>query len=98
MSKHTPGPWTWGDDYWGLYGSGPDNEVLSDATYENMWLSFGNKREANGRLIAAAPDMLAALREIAATVVYAPEGGHEEVAECVRIARCAIAKATGESA
>ncbi len=31
------------------------------------------------------------LEEIAATVVYAPEGGHEEVAECVRLARAALA-------
>ncbi len=49
----------------------------------------------HARLLIAAPDLLAALKDIAETVVHAPEGGHEEVADCVRIARAAIRKAEG---
>ena len=64
MSQHTPGPWIWGKDYDGLYGAGPDNEVLTYASYEGMWLAYGSHREANALLIAAAPDLLEALREM----------------------------------
>jgi hypothetical protein len=52
--------------------------------------------------VAAAPSLLSevaalrkALEEIAGTVVYAPEGGHEEVAECVRIAHTALVATYG---
>ncbi len=60
MSKHTPGPWVWGEDYRGLFGSGPNNEVLSWYAYEGMHLIQGNT-EANARLIAAAPRMYAVI-------------------------------------
>ncbi len=56
--SYTKGPWIWGDDYTGLYGAGPKNEVLEYGSYEGMWLTHHNTREANARLIAAAPDMM----------------------------------------
>ena len=62
---HTPGPWTWGDNFRGLYGSGQDNEILCHEPYEGMWLNFSKSMEANARLIAAAPDLLAALELVA---------------------------------
>jgi hypothetical protein len=65
MSKHTPGPWAWGANYDGLYGAGPDNDVLTHQSYENMWLAYkrtAGEREANARLIAAAPELLEALQ------------------------------------
>jgi hypothetical protein len=62
-AKHTPGPWIWGDDYRGLYGAGPDNEVLCHASYEGMWLSHKPNREADARLIAAAPELLDELQK-----------------------------------
>lgn len=62
-AQHTPGPWSWGDNHKGLYGSGQNNEVISYFPYEGMALICGNT-EANARLIAAAPDMLTALEAI----------------------------------
>jgi len=61
-NKFTPGPWIWGSGYRGLYGAGPDNEVLDYEPYENMWLAHTEHREANARLIAAAPALLEALQ------------------------------------
>jgi hypothetical protein len=87
-AKYTPGPWTWGENFRGLYGEGPDNEILTYEPYEGMWLTYCNAREANARLIAAAPDLLEALRDVL------------RVVDCVvvefDVARAAIAKAEGK--
>jgi len=61
VQAHTKGPWIWDKDFNGLYGAGPDNVVLSYASYEGMWLAYSEHRQANARLISAAPDLLAAL-------------------------------------
>lgn len=83
-TKHTPGPWTWGQNYNGLYGAGKDNEVLCHAPYEGMWLRFGDQSKANAKLIAAAPDLLEALVSI-----Y-----DRRTDETMEKARAAIKKAT----
>jgi hypothetical protein len=90
-AKHTPGPWIWGDDYRGLYGAGPNNEVLCHASYEGMWLRYGPQQEANAHLIAAAPELL--------------EAAQKALDECCdlistdagRALQYAIAKARGEA-
>jgi hypothetical protein len=69
MNKHTPGPWTieedlnYGDEFW--YG-GPEGftitvgpAVLGDTTKRRI-----PEHLANARVIAAAPDMLACLKEL----------------------------------
>jgi hypothetical protein len=62
MSKHTPGPWTfghWGNDFW----IGTDKSGLSGKVARVIW-DMGEAVEEgreNARLIAAAPDMYAAL-------------------------------------
>lgn len=48
--------------------------------------------DANARLIAAAPDLLEALRWM---VLRAEEGGYPD-GRCLEVARAAIARATGE--
>lgn len=53
--------------------------------------AMGRSQPALASLLAERDALREALEEIAGTVVYAPEGGHEEVAECVRIARAALA-------
>ena len=63
-AKYTPGPWTWGENYKGLYGSGQDNEVMTYATYEGMWLAYTEHQEANAALIKSAPDLYEALVEL----------------------------------
>ena len=101
-AKHTPGPWSWGSDYNGLYGAGPDNDVLSTAYYENMWLSHKRdeaEREANARLIAAAPELLEALIAVKEVLDFAigadlvPPHADGPAAMAAR----AIAKATGSA-
>lgn len=62
QSNHTPGPWIWGKREHGLYGAGPDNEVLTYYHYEGMHVSHTQHREANIALIAAAPDMYASIK------------------------------------
>lgn len=103
MSKHTPGPWIWADGYCGLFGAGPNNEVLSYAAYEGMWLSHGAKRDANARLIAAAPDLLKAAKLVLAW--REAEEDHSEAdayermnmrSESEKAIRAAIDKAEGK--
>ncbi|AVQ10122.1 hypothetical protein [Siphoviridae environmental samples] len=91
MSKHTPGPWTWNEDFEGLLGAS-DADVLHYADYEGMWLSdYKGCRQANARLIAAAPELLENLMGcMEALASYAPD--------CIEVqcARAAIAKAEGK--
>jgi len=47
MSGHTPGPWSWGDD---------DSDSVVDSHGLIVADLFGDNREANSRLVAAAPD------------------------------------------
>ena len=105
MSAHTPGPW-------GLDGNlieGPDGERVACIT---AYSRRTPKQKANARLIAAAPDLLEALRMVmacAGDISAAPDGllemalddGDEETrrqANAFLVARAAIAKATGGTA
>jgi hypothetical protein len=97
-TKHTPGPWIWAKGYKGPFGAGPDNEVLNYFSYEGMHL-WGEHEKANARLIAAAPDLLAELQNIANAN---PSSWDEETRDqfqqwAQNRARAAIAKATGEA-
>jgi len=58
MGKHTPGPWMLGN---GSRATGFTVKIASD---ELLVGGYGLKSEANARLIAAAPDLLAALELI----------------------------------
>lgn len=106
-SKHTPGPWLYGD-YNELRADRPnDDECILIATVCDapFGLDYGNQRtrphaageaQANARLIAAAPELLEALEAFmnACRVDGVPLGwGLVE-----HNARAAIAKAKGESA
>jgi hypothetical protein len=95
QTQHTPGPWTAdsGDgQYYGVfresdgggicYLSEPGGQLLPT---DRNW----PEHEANARLIAAAPDLLAALRNIIAAPRNASRAFIHE------IARAAIAKAEG---
>ena len=94
MSAHTPGPW-------GLDGNlieGPDGERVACIT---AYSRRTPKQKANARLIAAAPDLLAALQALVAELdgpgkpyssdSYAPP-------QFIETARAAIAKATNRRA
>ena len=98
MSKHTPGPWVWRKNYRGL--DGPGGAVILDyASYEGMWVPdyAGDWAEANARLIAAAPELLAAVEDALAIFEFGPDDQTVPAPKWVARARTAIAKATGEA-
>ncbi len=98
MSGHTPGPWRLHNrsefsivsDSFGVAtcGGHSDNTRNSEDLYQ--------EQIANARLIAAAPDLLAALRE--AYAAMEPMHHLPAVSEALGASRAAIAKATGGEA
>jgi len=87
---HTPGPWSNGGRY--TERGFPHSMVGADTLIARVFSkNFGDVREevANANLIAAAPDMLAALKR----VIQAAEDGDEMTA--ISMAEAAIAKAEG---
>jgi hypothetical protein len=96
MSKHTPGPWTWqegdGNEMPKLIAG--DKEVCNFGDDTTYYPSKGEPpNDADARLIAAAPELLEALRHIEG-VALADEP--RDLPGIVQTARAAIAKATGE--
>jgi hypothetical protein len=85
MAKHTPGPWE-AMSYGEIYAS--DGHTSSVATV--LMNKYG---PANARLIAAAPDMLAALQCMVAHAPDAQAGRLDHFNEAVEVCRAAIAKA-----
>ena len=61
MSEYTPGPWTFHDEY---TDSGGLYQVLRGESYQDVIGENGAMTTANARLIAAAPDLLAALEAL----------------------------------
>jgi len=91
-AKHTPGPWTAKVVHFNGAGAilGPDNKGVA-------CISAAVRREENEsnlRLIAAAPDLLAALQRI---VRARQDGAIHPDDPCIDAARAAIAKAKGEA-
>lgn len=92
MSKHTPGPWEatyepceMGND-WRIECKSDTGFVVGVVMYRHD----ADEWAANAHLIAAAPDLLAALRDI---VAWADRAGCSEAFQ--RDARAAIARAEG---
>lgn len=95
--KHTPGPWYWLENrFWGgfsgLYDEAGNEVLVANTSNEGdtgaAWFE-DFPSEADRKLIAAAPELLAACQKI----VDAVEDGDEMAA--VEMAEAAIAKATG---
>lgn len=102
-NAHTPGPWL----VWDLKGTarvdhttgvfrqldGNDEQTIALCD-EDLSLS-SDEQFANARLIAAAPELLEALEELEQRLDYTKSGAfsHDDRAECLAIARAAIAKA-----
>ena len=99
MNKHTPGPWhldtARGNTHLSSVFHGKDNRPFLERPW-NVAICTGPQSEANARLIAAAPDLLAALENLAET---APIDIEADTVDAYRkfvltTARNAIAKAT----
>lgn len=97
-SPHTPGPWVAfhiGGGNWGIRHQSEHRCGGMHADVNNLNRHTAEARdtaESDAHLIAAAPDMLAALR---AMVALLPHTDDEDVEGVVQAARAAIAKAEG---
>ncbi len=83
MSAHTPGPW-WVDVH--------VNVMCKDGLVAFPGIAAGLPQADNARLIAAAPDLLAACQ---AYIADRAEAGCVAESPAVKAMRAAIAKATG---
>ena len=95
MSKHTPGPWVVVGSRTKYVEARLVGSLMQEVAACGPTLAdegYGQQQEANARLIAAAPDLLEALIELAACGAEA----WGEDRPCVKWANAAIAKATGE--
>jgi len=88
--QHTPGPWFVTPDGHAVY----EKDVFGYRADTICGLpSRSDSRAANARLIAAAPDLLAALESLVAKNYGQPQG---VTVPALDIARAAIARATGD--
>jgi hypothetical protein len=90
-TKHTRGPWfadTHGSGAFAI--KGPDGAVLCT---RNAWPGYATESIANGLLIAAAPDLLEALSELADLVDGILVGDYKPDSFTLQPARAALAKA-----
>lgn len=75
VSGHTPGPWGYcydGSSDWSIgEASDPQGKFVA-----NIWDKDDVRAAANARLIAAAPDLLAALKDLREAVKTVPEMNH----------------------
>ena len=99
MSAHTPGPWSVVDGHYPgfreIKGSSFTVSIVMSAT--NLDFMDYVKREADARVMAAAPELLEALQLCAA--VYAGESLSKSLLiHALEKARAAITKATGSAA
>lgn len=109
MSNHTPGPWVFSDNTKLGWKTNPysvsvkrKGHFTAVADIPNRKLLTDEEKKANARLISAAPDLLEALKEI--TSDYAERFDLDDpstnpgIKSSIKLARAAIAKATGEQA
>lgn len=97
FEKHTPGPWRWHLVKVQRDITGPQGQSIA-YTRGAQWSGDRSEQEdeANAMLIAAAPDLLLALRFVA-FVMERSAGQDVPRIDFMREVRTAIAKATGEA-
>lgn len=89
-TKHTPGPWNYSPAVAAIFGPPGNAPQIC-----NIPAFSGEEGHANARLIAAAPELLAALKLFVAQ--YQGDGHDDrELRPEMAAARAAIAKATGQ--
>lgn len=107
QTAHTPGPWSAGSadapEYMGdlpagsMYIEAAGHDVIAEIDPCGVPLP---EHRANARLIAAAPDLLAALRKIATLAEFGEEDGAMDLGQLLidinRLAEAVIARTTGE--
>ena len=102
MGESTPGPWVWEDEDRNLCGPGSE-VVLTDGSAYGEYTVILHADSPNGRLVAAAPDLLIAGEQIVSMInaLWLPWPGENRetsvVYAVVERMRAAIAKAKGAS-
>lgn len=99
-AKHTPGPWFIFGNGHCVGGANTDPTTVAEHPTAGIAMCGMARRdpaecEANARLVAAAPCLLQALRDVLSGAVHYQL--HEDE-QCVLDARAAILRATGEGA
>lgn len=105
-AKHTKGPWTTDEDDHDAPHQNIKVKAGKHHTVCTVWIddapvrNFNSAQQANARLIAAAPELLAALKFIVSEWGYDGHGGELEdgESEVIDKVRAAIAKAEGGAA
>ena len=90
-TQHTPGPWEVSP-----YGN-ITSKSLTVAKVEQMPGNYESEKQANARLIAAAPDLLVALEQCVPIIVSHANATFGDGVLTLQVARSAIAKAKGET-
>jgi hypothetical protein len=97
MAEHTPGPWSYeesktdgGNLFLAISSANAELRDSRDVAYLTLRQA---EIRANARLIAAAPDMLAALQSVIHDLSY--DEGRDLAASTIEQVRAAIRKATG---
>ena len=105
MSKFTPGPWVADLHIYPVMVSSQSetwllvDELGNEEGRAGSFICNTGNNKANARLIAAAPELLEALREIVSQIDQGGAGGKVfDRDACIAYARAAIAKATGSAA
>jgi len=98
--KHTPGPWRVEGNQERAFHISTDNVMVGPYVVAGGIVACDIEHEPNARLIAAAPEMLEALREMLATYCDHGRSVHGGAKFCRDTthdrARAALAKATGK--
>jgi hypothetical protein len=95
MSKHTPGPWFCQERFLTIYNMSGGTSGLTCAIAKVVTEQSGSEAaKTNARLIAAAPDLLDALKEFVLWGECSPDDRMSQPANTLKLARAAIAKAT----
>ena len=87
--KHTPGPWEFTTS--GTVQDAKGKSIAYAAGRESMSVAY-----ANGRLIAAAPELLEALEQLGTVLSFVLPSARAEVQRLMKQAEAAIRKAKGE--
>ena len=91
QTTHTPGPWAITDDFIGVHDE--QGRCIADMDSEGAPdIGYGESL-ANAHLIAAAPDLLAALSNI---ILSSDANCGDSLANAIEAARVAITKAKGQ--
>ncbi len=98
MTKHTPGPWVYSDEYYPHIQT-ESGEALAKtdcSTTRKEWVDDPKVCLANAHLIAAAPDLLASLCDVLSVARIKWGNLDPDANKVFADAEAAIAKAKGE--